>query len=264
MQPAGSAPRNVQDELFVTRFELQALADAVVSGKSERWVEGFVPLSTSLAHRRRYEHAALRAAGRRVLDLSCGAGAGSYTMATAGAASVLGLDIDHAAVRYARLRYAHEHCSFREAAAETWRPDSTYDLVVSFETIEHLRRPELLLAALKRALAPDGEGLISTPIAPTDRQQPGNPYHVQEWTEAGFIALLAAAGFVVKETWYQAVRGSTGIWGKVHRTLRRALGGTATGGLSLSDGALRPMAPYRRLGLHPKFQVHLITHSVRP
>ncbi len=252
---------DADDELFATRFELRALADSLIAGTSERWVDGFVPLSTALPHRRRYAYAATLAPGRRVLDLSCGAGGGSFTLAVAGAVEVVGLDLDPDAIRYARRRYGHERCRFHTADAETWQPDAPFDLVVSFETIEHLRRPEALLATLKRALARNGEALISTPMAVRDAERPTNPFHLHEWTLPAFVDMLEQAGFAVRRTWYQGIRQSPGLPGRIYRRLGGVLGPAPAGpGGRAGEELVESLAPYRRSGLAPKFQVHLIAH----
>lgn len=246
------------EELFALRFELQALADALLAGKSERWVDGFVPPATSAAHRARYAYAASVAMGRRVLDVSCGTGCGSHTMAAAGARDVVGLDIDPEAIRYARQRYHHSRATFLVADAETWMPDGTFDLVVSFETIEHLRRPDALLSMIARALAPSGQGLLSTPVALRDGERPTNPYHVQEWTEPAFVALLAAAGLVTRRTWYQGVRPTGELAGRIRRGIRRVLGAASPDAFGATGALHDSLAPYQRLRLRPKFQMHLV------
>ena len=249
------------DELFATRFELRALADSLIAGTSERWVDGFVPLSTALPHRRRYAYAATLAPGRRVLDLSCGAGCGSFTLAAAGAVEVVGLDLDPDAIRYARRRYGHERCRFERADAETWQPDGPFDLVVSFETIEHLRRPEALLATLKRALARHGESLISTPMAVSDAERPTNPFHAHEWTLPAFVGLLEDAGFAVRRTWFQGVRRPPGLPSRIYRRLGQLLGRSSVGpGGLVGEELVDSLASYRRHRLAPKFQMHLIAH----
>jgi len=247
------------EELFALRFELIALANSALAGKSERWVDGFVPETTAYAHRRRYELAASRAAGRRVLDLSCGAGAGSRAMAVAGATSVLGVDIDPDAIRYARHRHSHERCRFVQGDAETWSSDSRFDLIVSFETIEHLEKPETLLATIERVLAPGGECLISTPVASEAGSRPTNPYHLQEWTRQEFVTMLRTAGFSIADTWYQGVRPHGGLAGRARRGLARLLSSGREGtALAHGEGLLESADFYRRSGLRPKFQVHLV------
>src|SRR5690606_25395873 len=68
-----------------------------------------------------------------------------------------------------------------------------FELVVSFETIEHLTEQEQMLDEFRRVLSPDGLLVISSP----DREaynagaaQP-NPYHVRELDRPQFMGLLA-------------------------------------------------------------------------
>jgi SAM-dependent methyltransferase len=255
-------PAALAEELFALRFELQALADAVMAGTSERWVDGFVPWATTVAHRQRYTYAATMAANRRVLDIACGAGCGSHILASAGAASVLGVDVDPSAIRYARHRYAHPGCVFAVADAEAWRPEGEFDLVVSFETVEHLGRPESLLHSIARALAPTGTALVSTPLAAKDGSRPTNPYHLHEWTEPGFTELLAKAGLVVQRTWYQGVRQAAGVVPRLRRGLRRLGRPRTPASVHQLTGELQDsLAPYRSAGLQPKFQLHLVART---
>ena len=50
--------------------------------------------------------------------------------------------------------------------AETFDANSEYDIIVSFETIEHLEKPADFLNNINRALAITGLCFISTPISP--------------------------------------------------------------------------------------------------
>jgi ubiquinone/menaquinone biosynthesis C-methylase UbiE len=137
-------------------------------------------------HLARYRVAAGLAQGRKVLDAACGEGYGSALLASAGAASVTGIDIDEATVVRARDRYG---LSFEVAdVASLPFPDAAFDLVVSFETIEHVADPEAALAELTRIIAPAGLLVISTPnkheyLVP-------NEFHVREFTHEEFAELL--------------------------------------------------------------------------
>src|SRR3546814_2694630 len=76
----------------------------------------------------------------RVLDAACGEGFGSALLARAGAHSVLGVDIADSAITHARSRYgAQPVLSFARAdvCALDAFPDNSFDLIVSFETLEH-------------------------------------------------------------------------------------------------------------------------------
>jgi ubiquinone/menaquinone biosynthesis C-methylase UbiE len=137
-------------------------------------------------HLARYQVAARLAEGRRVLDAACGEGYGSALLASAGAASVTGVDNDEPTVRQARERYG---LAFEVAdVASLPFSDGAFDLVVSFETIEHVAHAEAVLDELARVLDPSGLLLISTPnkreyLVP-------NEFHTREFTHEEFMELL--------------------------------------------------------------------------
>ena len=137
-------------------------------------------------HLARYRLAAQLAPGRRVLDCACGEGYGSGLMAAAGAESVTAADIDQATVDHVRERYGIE--AHRADVRSLPFDDGAFDLVVSFETIEHVHEPERALDELARVRAPGGHLLISTPNAAESLVQ--NEFHVHEFGHDEFVALL--------------------------------------------------------------------------
>jgi len=139
-------------------------------------------------HLARYRLAARLAPGRRVLDAACGEGYGTAMLAAAGATSVTGIDIDPATVRHARQRYELDVREGDVAALEL--ADASVDLVVSFETIEHIAYPEAALEEFRRVLSPGGLLLVSTPN--TREYLELNPYHLRELTSEEFLAALKA------------------------------------------------------------------------
>jgi SAM-dependent methyltransferase len=145
-------------------------------------------------HWHRYALAARFAAGRRVLDAACGEGYGSALLARH-AASVLGVDIADGAVAHARARYASSNLSFQQgdATALDALPDASFDLIVSFETLEHVHEQERMVAGFARLLAPRGLLLISSPDKRTYTDATGtpNPHHVRELYREELEALLA-------------------------------------------------------------------------
>lgn len=145
-------------------------------------------------HWHRYALAQPLVAGRRVLDAACGEGYGSAFLA-AGAAEVTGVDVDAQTIDHARRRYGgRPGLEFRHGSV-TALPlaDASVDVVVSFETIEHLDEQARMLSEFDRVLAPGGCLLISSPDrhaynAQGDGQP--NPFHVRELDRDEFTALL--------------------------------------------------------------------------
>jgi len=145
-----------------------------------------LPPERTELHLRRYELAAAYAEGARVLDAACGAGYGSALLARAGATRVIGVDADGRTTEYAERRHASDRTSFlvQDATALAFEPGS-FDLVASFETIEHVPDPEALVAGFARVLEDDGRLVISTP-----NDMPLTKHHVHSFTRESFQTLL--------------------------------------------------------------------------
>lgn len=173
----------LSEEVFCLGFELRQLADFLIEGKTERWIEGFCNPNTHLEHIQRYQFAAGFVKDKRILDLACGAGHGCWLLAQEGGASeVIGCDIKKESIRYANHRHKHPRVDFRVADGLQLDVPDRFDAIISFETIEHVSDPLRMLRNFYRSLAPDGFLLVSTPISREDLDtSPSNPYHIQEW-----------------------------------------------------------------------------------
>lgn len=147
-------------------------------------------------HWHRYAFAAPLAGERRVLDAACGEGFGSALLARAGARSVLGVDLADSAVSHARARYgAQPGLRFErlDVCALDALADKSFDLIVSFETLEHVEAQSAMLRGFSRLLADHGLLLISTPDKAnySDASGQANPYHVRELYREEFEHLLS-------------------------------------------------------------------------
>ncbi len=157
--------------------------------ESERYVpELHRGLPLEAEHQARYSWAAPLAAGRDVLDAGCGVGWGTVVLASAGASRAVGVDIDREAIENARAR-AGEKAEFVQGdlSALPFEND-TFDLVVSFEAIEHVGDPERAFDEMRRVLKPDGILAISSPnkgVYPA-----GNRFHIREFTAAELEEVL--------------------------------------------------------------------------
>lgn len=157
--------------------------------------ERFVPwLRGGIAyeHLHRYEIVRDLCAGKRVLDVACGEGYGSASLASV-AANVTGVDIDEETIEHARATYPRTNLSFERASATALPLEpASIDIAVCFETLEHLTDHETLLAEFARVLVPDGLLVISSPNKAiySDRAEYQNPHHVHELYRDEFEALL--------------------------------------------------------------------------
>lgn len=161
----------------------------------ERFVPG-VPGEIVYEHVHRYAFARRFAGGGRVLDAACGEGYGSALLAEV-AGEVTGVDLDPATIQHARNKYAAaRNLRFAEGStAALPLPAGSVDLVVSFETVEHLPATDqpAMFAEFARVLAPDGLLLVSSPNRTeyTDRRAYRNPFHLHELDREELARLLA-------------------------------------------------------------------------
>ena len=116
-------------------------------------------------HRARYEFALDHCRDKRVLDGACGTGYGAALIGSV-AESVVGIDCAQDAIAYATATYAAPHVSFRTSFVEsTPFPDDAFDVVLSFETVEHTLCPRAHLMEIARVLDPSGVAIVSVPNA---------------------------------------------------------------------------------------------------
>lgn len=107
----------------------------------------------------------VRLAGKQVLDVGCGGGILSESMASRGA-SVTGIDLGEKALKVARLHQlesgaavAYEHVAV-EALAE--RQPESFDVVTCMEMLEHVPDPASVVAACAKLVRPGGKVFFST------------------------------------------------------------------------------------------------------
>ena len=144
-------------------------------------------------HWHRYLFAWRIAQGKRVLDAACGEGYGSALLART-AASVHGVDIDAASIAHARERYgSRENLRYETGdATRLGAEPGSYDLIVSFETLEHVDEQERMLEGFARALSEDGVLVISSPDKHTYSEVAGfrNEFHTRELYRDELLAML--------------------------------------------------------------------------
>mgnify|MGYP003392931026 CR=1 FL=1 len=159
---------------------------------------------TQKEHVARYRFAQKYTKNKKVLDIACGTGYGSNMLKEAGATEVHGMDVSEEAISFANKNYAGPSTSFSICNAELLNSSDTYDLIVSFETIEHVDDYLRTLKNFYRALKDNGQLIISTPnrlvTSPQAKlitDKPGNPFHVREFTYPEIENAIKDAGFKV-------------------------------------------------------------------
>ena len=117
-----------------------------------------------LFHLDRYEFAKSYCSDKRVLDGACGTGYGAAMLSNV-AREVVGIDCSIDAIRYASENYATGNVSFGHAFVEMSPfSDASFDVVTSFETVEHTLCPQAHMAEIVRLLSPDsGCAIVSSP-----------------------------------------------------------------------------------------------------
>lgn len=185
-------------------------------------------------HLAAYRWAAGRAAGRRVLDAGCGEGYGAALLAES-ARAVVGIDRPEP-VAVARARHRAPNLEFRVADLERLGElGERFELVVSFQVIEHLPDPVGFLRGLRECTAPGGEILVTTPNRLMSVSE--NPYHLREWT-APELAELART--VLPEARVLGIHGSERVL-----AYERARGEQVRRILRLDPLGLRRILPQR-------------------
>jgi ubiquinone/menaquinone biosynthesis C-methylase UbiE len=146
-----------------------------------------------LVHLRAYDEAVAHAAGRDVLDVGCNTGYGTIRYAPV-ARRVVGVDVSPGAIRAARQRAPDGRPEFLlTSGSELPFPDDSFDLVSSFQVLEHVPDPLVYVREIARVTRPGGQVILATPNAAI-RLDPGmtpwNRFHVHEYLAAELRELL--------------------------------------------------------------------------
>jgi SAM-dependent methyltransferase len=181
----------------------------------ERIVPEDTPAGVVALHLKRYDFARRYCDGADVLDAGCGVGYGSAHLAEV-AARVVGVDVSADTIAYACEHYAGPRASFEVMDVTALKfPDASFDVVCSFETLEHLREPPRAVREAARVVRAGGVYVVSTPHAERTCASPDNPFHEVEYSPEDFAALLRECFESVE------LYGQRRLQTRRHRMLRR-------------------------------------------
>lgn len=156
-------------------------------------LETFIYSRDAIEHLHRYSIMNYYIDGKVVLDIACGEGYGSNIMSSK-AKFVYGVDIDEITVNAAKSKYKQQNLEYSIGDVTNISfNDDTFDVVVSFETIEHHDKHDEMMKEINRVLKPNGIFIISTPdkLFYSDKTNFKNKFHVKELYKNEFVKLVS-------------------------------------------------------------------------
>lgn len=171
-----------------------AMNDSEKIFTGERFVPGIDDDEITIEHFQRYKTVLDLVKNKVVLDAACGEGYGSSIIGTV-ANQVIGIDLNGEAIDRATANYGNDKVSFLTASvAELPIESNSIDVVVSFETIEHVPEEVQIefIKEVRRVLKEDGLFIISSPNRAiySDLFDYHNEFHVHELYKDEFESML--------------------------------------------------------------------------
>jgi 2-polyprenyl-3-methyl-5-hydroxy-6-metoxy-1,4-benzoquinol methylase len=150
----------------------------------EQW-NGLSAYFLYLRHQKAYLYAGEYCKDKTVFEYGCGNGYGSFYLSGM-SQNVVAVDINKTVIHECKKQYQNNNLFFQlvEPEKNTGFDESSFDVVVSFQVIEHIYDVPGYLNELKRVMKENGVLIITTPnrkyrLYPF--QKPVNPYHVREY-----------------------------------------------------------------------------------
>jgi 2-polyprenyl-3-methyl-5-hydroxy-6-metoxy-1,4-benzoquinol methylase len=144
---------------------------------------------SAIMHQSRYQWlpSVVDVSNASILDFGCGSGYGSGFLADKGA-NVLGIDISPAAIAYAAKNFPRAAFRVHDLTDSnlTTMVSERFDIVVSFDVIEHVEKWWTFLQNIRGLMKQDGVAIVGCPnrIAHFDFNPFWERFHVQEFTPA--------------------------------------------------------------------------------
>ena len=159
-------------------------------------------------HMVRYKAALEFVSGKTVLDIASGSGYGTKIIASK-AAKVFGVEVDEASILYSKENFGSNNIKYIKGDASTIPlDDNSVDVVVSFETIEHIKDYNKFLDEVDRVLKDDGVLLLSTPNSLEFTE--GNHFHLHEFEYEELVNLVSPK-FKYIDSYFQGTWKGTAI-----------------------------------------------------
>lgn len=162
---------------------------AIIDNTGERMIPEYSKGHLMYAeHMTRYEAALPFVDQKVVLDIASGSGYGAKLLASK-AKKVYGVEVDKEAVSYANKQFGAKNIEFKYGdAIKIPLDDNSVDVIVTFETIEHIENYQRFVEEMDRILKPEGIVLISTPNSLEFSK--GNHFHLHEFEYQELVDLV--------------------------------------------------------------------------
>ena len=157
-----------------------------------------------IMHKKTYEFASPYIRNSVVLDFGCGEGYGTH-MLSSFSQHITGIDVNKDTIAKAKNKYSGPHINFQTVQpteiAPLPFPNGNFDVILSFQVMEHVTDVNIYLKEICRILKRGGKVIIATPNAKfrlLPFQNPWNKYHTQEFTHEQLKGILSIFFIEVK------------------------------------------------------------------
>lgn len=138
-----------------------------------------------LIHEAAYNYAAKASIDKTVLDLGCNTGYGSNIIGKI-CKAISGVDVSENAINFAIREFSNSGIDFKVVDGKNLPfQDNQFNMITSFQVIEHIVDCSNFINELKRVLSPNGFVVFTTPnscIRLDPGMNPWNTFHVKEYT----------------------------------------------------------------------------------
>jgi SAM-dependent methyltransferase len=157
-------------DYYVLRAFAHERLKATEAALDARHASGALDEREAYAHKlrkleRRFDGHLRAEPGLRYLDMGCGTGELSIALAKRGAGHVTGIDFMPRTIEAARLNAQREavdgRVDFVCADLHAWTPAQKYDVLLSFDVLEHVRAPRAFLRRMAEFARPGGRALLA-------------------------------------------------------------------------------------------------------